>query len=80
MKIEWKRDEKTGCTENPGVVDTGNGALKTIEVSDQAPGILRITVESYCGRSSDNERYYRSADGRCHKTLAAALRATIGAN
>ena len=50
-----------GCRENPGQYDTGNGAIATVEQCDAFPNIQRVTVQSYCGRSSDNRRYYRYA-------------------
>lgn len=55
--------------------DTGNGAIRTIETSPAYPGIERVTVRSYCGRSSDNCRYYRLASdtSRTFDTLAQAF-------
>lgn len=48
-----------GMADNPGVYDTGNGAIKTIEESPSHPGVERITIKSYCGRDSDNCQYFR---------------------
>lgn len=50
---------KYGCRENPGIFDTGNGAIRSIEESPAYPGIERVTVSSYCGRDYDNGRWYR---------------------
>lgn len=72
----WTLDTTIGNTENPGVQDTGNGALATYEVSRDYPGIRRVTVRSYCGRRSDDRRYYSLiATSAQHATLAAAKRA-----
>lgn len=63
--------------EQPGVYDTGTGAIKTIEANPGFPGIQRITIRSYCGRIEDDCRYYRlkSEPGRTFPTLEAALAA-----
>ena len=63
--------------ERPGVYDTGTGALETIEANPGFPGILRISVRSYCGRHEDDCRYYRlTADPtRRFATLEEALAA-----
>jgi hypothetical protein len=63
-----------GCRENPGVWDTGNGALRMVDECAAYPGIERVTVSSYCGRTYDDTRYYRLAGRpeRTFKTLAEA--------
>jgi hypothetical protein len=58
---KWTR-VSYGMRENPGVWDTGNGALRYVDEHAAYPGIERVTVRSYCGRDSDNGRYYRLAD------------------
>ena len=63
--------------ERPGVYDIGNGALETIEANPGFPGILRVTVRSYCGRHEDDCRYYRltAEPTRRFATLEEALAA-----
>lgn len=75
MTTTWTRNEKIGNRENPGVQDTGNGALATYEISAAYPGVQRVTVRSYCGRRGDDRRYYVATNGIRHTTLAAAARA-----
>ncbi len=60
--------------DRPGVYDTGTGAIKTIEANPGFPGVERITVRSYCGRSDDDSRYYRltAEPGRVFRTLEEA--------
>jgi hypothetical protein len=60
-KSNW-RSVSYGCRENPGVWDTGNGAMRYVEENPAYPGVERVTVRSYCGRTCDNARYYRLAD------------------
>jgi len=51
--------------EQPGVYDTGTGAIKTIEANPGFPGIERVTIRSYSGRPEHDRRYYRlTADPR----------------
>ena len=57
---KWTR-VKYGCDQNPGCWDTGNGAIQTVCECSTYPGVERVTIESYCGRNSDNRRYYRLA-------------------
>lgn len=66
-----------GLPENPGVFDTGNGALRTIERCADFPGVERVTVKSYCGRTDDDCVYYRleTAAGTTFDTLAGAIEA-----
>lgn len=56
----WTRVEY-GHTANPGVYDTGNGALMIIEECRSYPGVERCTVTSYCGRDGQDTTYYRVA-------------------
>ncbi len=72
----WTRKQDSGCSENPGTFDTGNGALKFVDVNPKYPGVLRITIESYCGRDSDNMLYYSLIDGGGYfETAAQAMKA-----
>ena len=73
---KWTR-VNYGCDTNPGTWDTGNGAIKTVCENPAYPGVERVTVSSYCGRTSDNGRYYRLADepSRTFATLQQAARA-----
>lgn len=66
-----------GDSRNPGVWDTGNGAIRTVEENRDYPGIERVTVASYCGRTYDNRRYYRLADrlGESFDTVGQAEKA-----
>jgi hypothetical protein len=75
-KVAWRRVDY-GNKENPGVWDTGNGALRYVHECDAYPGIERVTIETYCGRTSDNKRYYRFSDEpkKTFETLAEANRA-----
>jgi len=50
-----------GCEQNPGCWDTGNGAIKVVLENGKYPGVEKVVVTSYCGRSSDNGTYYRVA-------------------
>lgn len=61
----WKRSD-TGCAENPGVFDNGNGGLEYHHVCPHC-GTTRITVHSYCGRPENDGVWYDPAppeDGR----------------
>jgi hypothetical protein len=50
-----------GAQDNPGVFDTGNGALMFIERNEAFPGLERVEIRSYCGRPNDNRLFYRLA-------------------
>jgi len=52
----WRRAE-WGCRENPGVMDTGNGALLIVNICAHC-GMQRSTIRSYCGRTRDNRTTY----------------------
>lgn len=66
-----------GLKEQPGVFDTGTGAIQIVEANPGFPGIQRVTIRSYCGRTEDDRRYYRlTADPRrVFDTLEEALAA-----
>ncbi len=52
-----------GCRENPGVWDTGNGAIKRVEENPAYPGIERVTVSAYArGREYQDGRWYVRTD------------------
>ena len=72
-----KTDDPFGFRERPGVYDTGTGAIKTVEANRGIPGIERVVIRSYCGRTQDNRVFYRlSADrSREFATLAEAFAA-----
>lgn len=73
---KWK-NVSYGCDTNPGVWDA-NGALTTIEENSEHPGVERVTVASYCGRDTDDCRYYRPAKGEgVYDTIAQAQRAWL---
>lgn len=57
---QWKRFN-TGCKENPGVIDNGNGALKYHDACPHC-GATRITVRSYCGRTENDGVWYSSEE------------------
>lgn len=70
-------DDPYELKERPGVYDTGTGAIKTVETNPGIPGIERVIIRSYCGRTQDNRVFFRlSADRkREFATLAEALAA-----
>ena len=71
---KWERDTTCGMEENPGVFDTGNGALKYYDVNPNYPGIVRVTVESYCGRTDEDDRWYMvESTRREYRTLSEAV-------
>lgn len=72
-----KIDDPFGFREHPGVYDTGTGAIKIVEANRGIPGIERVVIRSYCGRTQDNRVFYRlSADhSREFATLAEAFAA-----
>lgn len=77
-RLIWERDRSCGMREDPGIFDTGNGAIRTYEtVAGSRLGIKRVTTRSYCGRDYDNDRYYTvPGDERTYRTYQAALRAS----
>lgn len=70
-------DDPNGLEERPGVYDTGTGAIKTVDTNPGLPGIERVIIRSYCGRTQDNRIFFRlSADRRREfATLAEAFAA-----
>jgi len=66
-----------GLKEQPGIYDTGTGAIEIVEANPGFPGIQRITIRSYCGRPQDDRRFYRlTSDPRStFTTLEEALAA-----
>lgn len=58
----WQRSTRIGCRENPGVMDTGNGAIVTVDVCARC-GMERAIVRSYCGRTRDNRIQFRWPSG-----------------
>lgn len=58
-KHDWRRDASIGNAENPGVVDTGNGSLLTVERCSHC-GREKQTTKSYCGRNWENKTVYLS--------------------
>lgn len=70
-------DDPFGLRERPGVYDTGTGAIKIIETNRGIPGVERVIIRSYCGRTQDNRVFYRlSSDRRrVFDTLEQALAA-----
>ncbi|MBS0512203.1 MAG: hypothetical protein JSR42_13635 [Proteobacteria bacterium] len=66
-----------GLKEQPGIYDTGTGAIQIIEANPGFPGIQRVTIHSYCGRSGDDRRFYRltSDPQRIFATLEEAVAA-----
>ena len=72
----WTKDQSVGCKENPGVEDTGNGAMRYHYVNPAFPGVQYVVKESYCGRDSDNEKYFLIVAGdKFCKTLAEVKKA-----
>lgn len=53
---DWSA-KQCGLKENPGVYDTGNGALRILLVSRDYPGVTRVEFRSYCGREADADWY-----------------------
>ena len=74
-KRKW-RLVSYGMRENPGIWDTGNGAIKSIEWNPRYPGLERVTIKSYCGRDHDNCEFFRLARNadKTFPTLADAIR------
>lgn len=70
-------DAPYGLRERPGVYDTGTGAIKTVESNPGIPGIERVIIRSYCGRTQDNRIFFRLSANRQQEfaTLAEALAA-----
>ncbi len=70
-------DDPYGLRERPGVYDTGTGAIKTVESNPGIPGIERVIIRSYCGRTQDNRIFFRLSANRQQEfaTLAEALAA-----
>lgn len=71
---KWTRVDY-GCHENPGVFDTGNGALRFIDENRDYPGIERVTVEPYAAGRGNGCVYYRSVANpdRTYATLRQAV-------
>ena len=56
--MAWKGRTDIGCSENPGVFDTGNGALRYHEINEDHPLVERVRVEYYArGRGQDSTMY-----------------------
>lgn len=49
-----------GLSENPGVWDTGNGAMRYREIC--ACGAQRERIRSYCGRGGDTTHIMRAGE------------------
>ncbi|MBS0551350.1 MAG: hypothetical protein JSS47_02300 [Proteobacteria bacterium] len=66
-----------GLKEQPGIYDTGTGAIQIIEANPGFPGIQRVTIHSYCGRRRDRRPFYRLASDpqRIFATLEEAVAA-----
>lgn len=77
--MRWERDRSIGNRENPGIQDTGNGALAVYETAPDCPGIQRVTVRPYARPGHGSRRWYQTADGRRWDTLSAARRAGVAA-
>jgi hypothetical protein len=68
---DWTRNTTIGNATNPGVQDTGTGALAIYEINSAYPGVQRITVRPYAGRGATT-RYYVDGQGRRHASPTAA--------
>jgi hypothetical protein len=56
----WRRAQ-WGCTENPGVTDTGNGAILIADICRHC-AVQRSKIRSYCGRTRDNRTTYHHGE------------------
>lgn len=64
------RPENSGCRDNPGVFDIGNGAMTFRHVNPSMPGVVYVEFSSYCGREKDDSWF--EADGRRFASLETA--------
>jgi len=74
--MAWKGRTDIGCSENPGVFDTGNGALRYHEINEDHPLVERVRVEYYArGRGQDSTMYSPLVgrhEAQSYPTVAAA--------
>lgn len=79
---QWKRQTSVGCSENPGVMDTGRGSLCYYEYSDEHPLIERIREVYYAQGRGPGGVVYRPLAGPntgcTYPTVVAAEAAAAG--